>query len=140
MRRYDVLCWSGLLVFTLAATAGHGQEKDAKKEGIAGVMQRKLAHAQKVLEGVAVNDFDKVVSNAEDLIRASREAGWMVLTTPRYELYSNEFRRSAESLVKYGREKNTDGSALAYVELTLTCVKCHKYVREERMARRNNPE
>ena len=41
-------------------------------------------------------------------------------------------RRIADDLVKKATEKNLDGAALAYVEMTLTCVKCHKHVREAR--------
>jgi hypothetical protein len=32
------------------------------------------------------------------------------------------------------RQKNLDGAALKYVELSLKCVNCHKYVRGVRMA------
>jgi hypothetical protein len=42
------------------------------------------------------------------------------------------FRRTADTLSKYAKDKNIDGAALTYVELTLSCVKCHKHVRETR--------
>jgi len=110
---------------------GHAQEGKALKA----LMQRKLENSQKVLEGLALNDYDKVGKHAADLIAISNAADWKVLKTAQYELYSNDFRRNAEQLVKMAKNKNTDGMALAYVEMTLTCVKCHKHVREERMAR-----
>ncbi len=100
------------------------------------LMRRKLSQSQKVLEGVAVNDFEKIAAGAEELIAISKQAEWQVLKTPRYELYSNEFRRSAETLIKNAKDKNLDAAALTYVDLTLTCVKCHKHVREVRMTRR----
>ncbi len=59
------------------------------------------------------------------------------MKTPRYELLSNQFRDNAEDLIKKAKDKNLDGAALAYVDLTLTCVKCHKYVRDEKDARRD---
>ena len=136
---------AAVAVIALCASAGHGEDRKApdKKapppDQVAAVMQRKLKHAQAVLEGIAVNDFDKVIDNANGLIKASQDAGWMVLRTPRYELYSNEFRRSAEEMIKHAKKKNVDGAALAYVDLTLTCVKCHQHVREERMARSDRP-
>ena len=113
------------------ALKGDGREQPKLHE----LMQRKLEHSQKVLEGVALNDFEKIAQNARDLIRISKLAEWRVLKTPQYELYSNEFRRDAETLAARAKEKNLDGAALAYVELTLTCVRCHKHVREVRVAR-----
>jgi hypothetical protein len=101
------------------------------------LMQRKLKYAQNVLEGIALNDFEKIGQNGEDLIRVSKLAEWKILKTPQYELYSNEFRRSADALATRAKEKNLDGAALAYVEMTLTCVRCHKHVREVRMAGRD---
>jgi hypothetical protein len=59
----------------------------------------------------------------------------VVIRTPQYELFSNQFRKTAESLVKNAKAKNLDGAALDYFDLTMTCVKCHKYVRETRMTR-----
>jgi hypothetical protein len=115
----------------LPTLPGHGQER-AK---VPDLMRKKLVHAQSVLEGIAINDLDKVSQNARDLIDVSRRAEWRALKTPQYELYSNEFRRAAETLGQRAKERNTDGAALAYVELTLTCVRCHKHVREVRMAR-----
>jgi hypothetical protein len=50
-------------------------------------------------------------------------------------VHSNEFRRIADDLVKSAKDKNLDGAALNYIELTMTCAKCHKYVREVRWAR-----
>src|SRR5207253_4288528 len=96
-------------------------------------MQRKLAHAQKALEGIALNDFDGIVRSADGLLDASRDAGFQVLKTRRYELYTDEFRRAAEGMRKHARARNTDAAALSYVDLTLTCVKCHQHVREERI-------
>ena len=99
------------------------------------LMRRKLDNSQKVLEGIAVNDFDKIAKHGEELIFISKQAEWRVLQTPQYELHSNEFRRVAESLIKNAKDKNVDAAALNYVDMTLTCVKCHKHVREIRMTR-----
>jgi hypothetical protein len=101
------------------------------------LMQRKPAESQKVLEGIALQDFDKIADHAQELIVISNKTQWRVLDTPLYELYSADFRRSAADLVRNARKKNVDAAALSYVDLTLTCVKCHQHVREKRMARRD---
>jgi hypothetical protein len=69
-------------------------------------------------------------------MQVSKEVAWRVFKTPRYELHSNEFRRGIEALAEAAKVKNVDGAALAYVDLTLTCVRCHKYVRDMRQTRR----
>lgn len=113
-----------------------GKERPEKEADVKEVMQRKLNHSQKVLEAIATNNFGSIAKNADELIILSREAEWKVFKTPRYEIYSDDFRRNAEALVKSAKEKNLDAAALVYVDLTLNCVKCHKYVREMRMTRR----
>jgi hypothetical protein len=128
------------LAVALAAVAlplaGHGGEPD----GVEGLMRRKLDRSQKVLEGIATGNLKQVAKNSEELIALSKEAGWRVLRTPRYELYSDEFQRAAEDLIKHSKAKNLDAAALSYVDLTLTCVKCHKYVREVRTTRLDGDE
>jgi hypothetical protein len=109
--------------------------ENASDKELADLMQRKLQNAQKVLEGIAVNDFDKITKHAEELILISKQAEWKVLKTPQYEMFSNDFRRTAGELIENAKQKNLDGAALAYVDLTLTCVKCHKHVRESRQSR-----
>jgi hypothetical protein len=125
-----------LLLAAIPGLSGHGAAPKGP-DRVSDLMKKKLAHAQKVLEGVAVKDFDMIARNAEELILISQEAEWKVLKTPRYQVYSNDFRRNAEALIKNSKDENLDAAALAYVDLTLTCVKCHKYVREERMTRRD---
>jgi hypothetical protein len=132
MRR--LLCLAAALTLAAGVTTVTGFGKEPKKENT--LMRKKLEHSQKVLEGIALGDFKKIAANAEELIDISKAAEWKAVRSPRYEVYSNEFRRIADGLVKKANEKNLDGAALAYVELTLTCVRCHKHVREVRMARR----
>jgi cytochrome c556 len=124
-----------LLLAGVCAPAGRGGDDSNKPSKTAELMRKKLKNAQAILEGIALNDFDKIADNADGLITISQQAEWAVVKTPQYELYSNRFRKSAESLVKNAKAKNLDGAALDYVDLTMSCVKCHKYVRETRMTR-----
>ena len=123
-----------LVASLLIVPALSGDDRDSKK--VSELMHRKLKHAQKVLEGIALGDFDAITKHAEELIQISKAVEWHVVKTPRYEVHSNEFRRAADSLIEKAKEKNLDGAALSYVDLTLTCVRCHKHVRDVRMTRR----
>lgn len=132
MRKFCTLS-TLVLAAALVALPGHGDEP--KK--VPALMRDKLDHAQKVLEGLALNDPKLIAKHAEELIRISKEAEWKVIKTGTYEMHSNDFRRTAETLVKNANDKNLDAAALTYVEMTLSCMKCHKYVREVRMALRD---
>ena len=99
------------------------------------LMVDKLRNAQRLLEGIVMRDFRKITTSAEELIQISKTAEWHALRTPRFEMHSNEFRRAAEVVIRKARDKNLDGVALSYVEMTLSCVRCHEHVREVRDAR-----
>jgi hypothetical protein len=107
----------------------------AQEPKVSDLMRKKLAHSQKVLEGIALNNFDEISRSAEELILISKAVEWKVINSPQYEVQSNGFRRAAETLIEKAKDKNLDGAALAYVDLTLSCVKCHKYVRDTRMTK-----
>jgi hypothetical protein len=95
------------------------------------VMERKLVFAQKVLEGLAKEDYAKISTNADGLIDCLKEVTWKLNDTEKYLLYSNDFLRRVENMKKAAKAKNIDAAALAYVDMTLTCVKCHQYLRDE---------
>ncbi|OAI55178.1 hypothetical protein AYO44_00245 [Planctomycetaceae bacterium SCGC AG-212-F19] len=131
MKQSPVLVAVAVLLVAALTICGHAAVQDAVKA----LMAKKLENAHKVMDGIALGDFDKIGKHADELIRVSKAVEFRVLKTPQYEVYSNDFRRNAETLGQMATAKNLDGAALAYVELTLSCVKCHKHVREVRMAR-----
>ncbi|HEY1377836.1 MAG TPA: hypothetical protein VGF55_13640, partial [Gemmataceae bacterium] len=114
---------------------GFGVRAAPPNPDTAAVMQKKLLHAQKVLEGIALADLDKVNEHARELSALSRQAQFGVLKTPQYELCANEFRRALGDMERGARQKNLDAATLAYVDMTMSCVRCHKHVREVRVAR-----
>jgi hypothetical protein len=112
-----------------------GQTEGPDKKKVTSLMQRKLVEAQKVLEAISLADFDKIITHADALNDISKQAEWRAYKTPTYEMFSGEFQRTAVALARSDKDKNIDAAALAYVDLTLTCVKCHKHVREIRQVR-----
>lgn len=130
--RKATFIWFGLILFMgIPVLSGHGEDNKKLHQ----LMQKKLTHSQKVLEGIVLNDYDKIVDHAQELILISKAIEWRVLKTPQYEMHSNEFRRSAENLAQAAKNKNIEGATLAYMDMTLVCVRCHKHVREVRQAR-----
>ena len=101
---------------------------------VANFMRLKLDHAQKILEGIVLEDYEKIDKQAQHLSLLSQAASWQVLQTPEYLQHSGEFRRAANAVSAAAKDKNLDGAALAYMEMTMKCVNCHKYVRDMRLA------
>jgi hypothetical protein len=104
------------------------------------LMRRKLDHSKGLLEGLALADHIRLIRDGNALLIVTRQAEWLVMATPRYSLYSEELQRNLDKLLKGARAKNLDAAALAYVEVTLTCVHCHEYIREVRSARLEGPD
>ena len=123
-----VVVAAGILVIS-AITLRASQPNKVSK-----FMRAKLGHSQKILEGLVTEDYDSISENAQDLSLLSLAASWQVLQTEDYQQHSREFRRAADALKDAAKKKNLDGAALAYVDVTLKCVNCHKYVRGIRIA------
>ena len=123
-----------IAVLTLILTAAVAHEVYAQVR-LNQLMIDKLQNTQKLLEGIALNKFDKIEKHANELVRISKTAEWLANKKPRYEHFSNEFQRAAEEIATKARAKNMDGVTLAYFDLTKSCVRCHQHMREVRDAR-----
>ena len=134
-RRYAIPLALAVTLLPGAGLPGRAQPQKPLQK----LMLAKLDSSKAILEGIALADYRKIQANAEKLIQISKTAEWVAYKTPRYELHSNEFRRAAESLIQKAEAKNLDGVTLAYFDLTMSCVRCHQYVREVRDARLGSP-
>ncbi len=125
-----------VLVYFVGGIAWNAAEDAYAQARFRQLMMEKLTHSQKLLEALALAKFDKIATSAEALNRLSQQAEWISASkSPRYEVFTNEFRRATETMAEKAKAKNIDGVALAYVDMTLVCVRCHQFVRETRDAR-----
>ncbi len=106
----------------------------AEPNQVGAFMRLKLDRSQKLLEGIALEDFSLIEKNAQGLSLLCEDELWQVEQTPEYAQLSAQFRRMANEITKAAKAKNLDGAAFGYVGLTMQCVQCHKYVRDVRMA------
>lgn len=105
-----------------------------EEKAVSKFMRAKLSSSQKILEGLVTEDYGMIEKGAQELVLMSKASDWQVIEGPVYSQYSSEFRRSAEQLIKTAQEKNTDGAALSYMHVTMSCVNCHKFVRSTQVA------
>lgn len=109
----------------VAATVAPNDPKITTRE----VMKLKLESSQKVLEGIATENFVTITANAQKLVLLSQAAGWQARQTPEYKQFTAEFRRHAEALQKAARTENVDAASVAWFQLTISCVNCHRHMR-----------
>ena len=102
----------------------------AAQDALSAFMKAKLEHSQKTLEGLAKGDFELIAKHSQAISLLCEDELWAVLKTPEYQDRSNEFRRSVNAITDAARKKNLEAATLAYVDATMKCVTCHKYVRQ----------
>jgi hypothetical protein len=138
---------SSVLGLALLAVCVRSATTEAQEKKVIGAptsnakfMRAKLGHTQSILESLATEDFGQIEKSAQALSLLSYESTWNVFETEQYLQHSKEFRRRVEALSRSGKEKNLDGASLAFVELTLNCVNCHKHVRDVQAGKLDTPK
>lgn len=102
-------------------------------------MRLKLEYAQKVLEGIALEDFELIAFNAGKLKAISQSADWEFRRSAEYQRHTGDFVRQAEALIKAAERKNVDAATVAYFQLTASCVSCHRHLRGTEQASLESP-
>jgi hypothetical protein len=127
-----ILLLSVILIVAVGITAALAQSKRnrAAKE----FMRDKLELSQRVLEGVATEDYALIISKGARLSAMTKNADWRLFENPDYDQQSLTFRRHVDALVKAAKDKSIDAATLAYVRMTMSCVDCHKLVRGKLVA------
>jgi cytochrome c556 len=132
MKRTNVgLVATAVLLSALMLAPAADRKSRANKE----FMRDKLELSQKVLEGLALEDFNLIAAKSQKLSAMSQAADWQVFDNPDYAGQSVDFRKNVDALTRAAERKNIDAATLAYVKVTMSCVDCHKLVRGKLMAR-----
>lgn len=101
-------------------------------------MKKKLDYSKSILEGLANADFEIIGKDARAMNNLSQIEKWVRANTPEYRTQLRIFRFANEQLIEQADRENLDGASLAFVQLTLSCVNCHKVVRQP-LADKNRP-
>jgi hypothetical protein len=92
-------------------------------------MRKKLDYSQNILSGLASGDFDKIAENAEAMQGLSKVEWFIRGRTPGYRTQLEIFLDANTEIIKQAKQDNLEGSALAFTQLTISCVNCHKNLR-----------
>jgi cytochrome c556 len=120
-----------LIVAALAFCWPSAADEPAQSAKQVSLMRQKLAHAEKILEGISVADFQLVARHAGELNELTMPQKSGQPDTTAYKTHLQVFRFATNELERNAAEKNLDAASLAYVQMTLSCVNCHKFLREQ---------
>jgi hypothetical protein len=92
-------------------------------------MRQKLAAANQILEGLCTEDLGLVKRGAEKLHELSAVERWHVTNDVMYKQASDEYRQITQQLIQAADEGNIDRATLKWLDATVSCLDCHRFVR-----------
>lgn len=131
----------GTLAFSAISTRGYqaraqrpatGDVKVGDSQDKASLwMQLKLGATQKILEGMTRGDYESIEKHANAMQSVGHLEGWVRSDMPEYRAQLRAFDHANGAIVRAAQDKNIDGVTIAFAQLTISCVQCHKVVRDQ---------
>ena len=81
-----------------------------------------------------MEDYETLDDSAGALQTLTGEGGWFVLQTPAYTQRSAGLRHAVLEIETSAKDRNLQGAALGYVDMTLKCVQRHQLLRGTHMS------
>ncbi|TWU46144.1 hypothetical protein Poly51_55390 [Rubripirellula tenax] len=128
-----IVCLSVVVCLTSINWLLATEPQENSPTNVTPLMRMKLDKSKAILEGLTLEDYDTIKSNARSLKLLSTEAGWNVIQSKEYAAQSSDFRRAADMVVQAAEDKDIHRAALGYVALTVRCIECHSYMRKHRV-------
>ena len=128
MKKPTILLVLSLLLLPQAAAQGQTVRTP-------GVMRSKLAHTQRILEALMTSNYSVLERESAALSRLTETPEWSELKTSELLGFTKSFLAATQALAESARQRDLDGAARHYVEMTTACYECHKYRKGSRIAR-----
>ena len=113
------------------------KEKDKAtpgKKGLSIYMRMKLDASQKILAGLALEDYELIQEGADKLQEMSAAEKWRVTNDPFFREHSADFQKMAKRLAANAKDGKLEAAALTWMEVTMQCIECHKWTRANLIA------
>lgn len=122
---------AGFLTVLLLASFVAADDQNEKNDEPSFWMKQKLTYSQEILAGLAKEDFDLIKTNAMAM-KGLNKIEFFVRQRPEgYRTHLKSFQFSVDQLVRAADEANLDGATLAFTQMTVSCVNCHKELRKD---------
>ena len=93
-------------------------------------MEKKLEYSQDILRGLAIGDMQLVAEKAEQMRVVSRIEGWVRNRKPGYRAQFQAFELANAEILRNAKADNLDGATIGFQQLAISCVSCHKILRD----------
>ncbi len=131
MNRRTIQIGVAMVFSVLAVTQGLAQKERRTQP----FMRQKLVYAQAILEGITLEKFDLVVTNATRLRDMSQTNAFLILRNPEYLRCITNFQTNVDALMAAAKNEQGDRAFEAYVKMSESCIACHRYFRREQFRR-----
>jgi hypothetical protein len=126
--RLLLLAAAVILVGGYSGPSSGGDRKDKEKASV--WMKAKAEFSANILAALTEGDFPKIRRNAQDLDMASHLELLFQADSQEYKQQTTLFIAANKELIRQADAKSIYGATLAFNQLTISCVQCHKIVRE----------
>jgi len=93
-------------------------------------MKKKLDYSQNILAGITAEDFDKIADNARAMKGLGKFEAFVRSRNAAYTRQLQSFEDINDEIIRQADNDNVEGVALAFTQLTVNCVNCHKILRQ----------
>ena len=92
-------------------------------------MDQKLRLSKELLTGLATGDFHTIGKSAEVMRGLNRVEKFVRRGPEGYRDYLRQFNMANQALVDAAANENLEAATLAFNQMTISCVNCHKHLR-----------
>lgn len=129
----------GLGVFLALLASNEALAQPRKLDLKRAFMLQKLDLSQNVLQGLVLERFDLITTNATKLRNLSFSNNWSLTNYAIYTEYTRKFKNDADRLVTAGVSRDLATASDAYHHVIDDCIACHSIFGPGRLPRYQQP-
>ncbi|MCC9601735.1 hypothetical protein LOC67_14340 [Stieleria sp. JC731] len=138
MKRFLLMSFVSLVAFQAVSIRTHADKPQGKSDALEAQsdqpvsvwMEKKLQYSQAILRGLATSDFDSIRENARSMGLLSRVEGFVRGKNADYRTHVRTFSQISKDIETQAELENIEGVAYAFNRLAISCVECHKTLRQ----------
>jgi hypothetical protein len=127
-----------IALFLLTVWVGLANCDETKKESVKQAekpvsfwMEKKMEYSQTILRGLATGELEQVAVTAEQMRLLSKVEGFIRSKKPGYRAQLHVFELANREIERQAKANNLEGAAMAFHQLTTSCVSCHRLLRSD---------
>ena len=93
-------------------------------------MAHKLDFSKSILESLTMADFEQLAEDAKQMQMLGKIEGFVRRKNPDYRTQLKNFDTALQELIRHAEGEDTTGAAVAFNQMTTSCVACHELLRK----------